>query len=245
MPRWEAWRIGAAAVAALASAAGCDGGPTNLALSVGAAAQFQAPAGPPRAVGYEVAVVIEQVQGGAQGCPRLPADLRLLVNGTEIPPAFDPASGCLSTSWTSELSPQVGTVTVDALDGAGTIGHAEFSGLAPGGGATLAVPADGAVHAGDEVVVVPPADLPTAFVGSAYVYALDDTSVAWSTLPGQLADREADGVHLTVPAFSGQGAIAFMGMPYVTLPTYSCPGFDFCTANVDDTLGPVFVTESP
>lgn len=101
------------------------------------------------------------------------------------------------------------------------------------------------MHAGDEVVVVPPADLSTAYVGSAYVYALDDTTVGWSTLPSQLADREADGIHLIVPAFSGRGAVAFTGMPYVPLPTYSCPGFDFCTANADDTLGPLFVTESP
>ncbi len=243
--RPQAWRIGAAAVAAFASAAGCDGGSTDLALSVGAAAQFQAQAGPPRAVGYQVAVVIEQVAGGPKGCPKVPADLHLLVNGSETPTTFDSSSGCLQTSWTSALSAQVGTVTVDAMDGDATVGHAEFSGLAPGGAATLAVPADGAVQAGDEVVVVPPADLPTAYVGAAYVYALDDTTVGWSTLPGRLADREADGIHVVVSAFSGRGALAFTGMPYVPLPTYSCPGFDFCTANADDTVGPVFVTESP
>jgi hypothetical protein len=243
--RPEAWRIGATVVAALASVAGCGGGQTNLALSVGASAQFQAQAGPPRAVGYQVAVVIEQVQGGLQGCPKLPADLHLSVNGTEIPATFDSSSGCLQTDWISDLSPQVGTVTVDAMESDAMVAHAEFSDLAPGGAATLAVPADGAVNAGDAVVVVPPADLSTAYVGAAFVYALDDTTVAWSSLPHQPADREADGIHLVVPAFSGQGAIAFTGMPYVPLPTYSCPGFDFCVANADDTVGPVFVTESP
>ena len=245
--RSEMWRIGAAVIAALACLAGCDGdGRTELGLAVGAAAQFQAQEGPPRAVGYQLAVVIEQaVRLGATGCPKLPADLRLLVNGTEVPAAFDPSSGCLLTTVTSGFSPQVGTVTVEAMDGDRALGHAEFSGLAPGGAATLAVPADGAVHAGDEVVVVPPPDLSTAYAGPAYVYPLDDTTVGSKLIPSQLADREADGIHLVVPAFSGRAAIAFWGMPYVPQPTYSCPGFDFCTADADKTVGPVFVTESP
>ena len=246
--RWAAtWRIRAAVIAALACLAGCDGdGRTELGLSVGVAAQFQAQEGPPRAVGYQVAIVIEQVaSSGATGCPHLPGDLHLLVNGTEAPAAYDPSSGCLLTTVTPDLTPQVGPITVDALDGDRALGHAEFSGLAPGGGATLAVPADGTVQAGDEVVVVPPPDLSTSFVGSAFVYALDDTTVAWSQFPTQLADREADGIHLVVPAFSGRAAITFLGMPYVPLPTYSCPGFDICTANADSTVGPVFVTESP
>ncbi|HVV48550.1 MAG TPA: hypothetical protein VHO06_02740 [Polyangia bacterium] len=241
------WRVGAVVVGALACLAGCDGdGRTDLALAVGAAAQFQAPAGPPRAVGYQVAVVIEQVaRAGESDCPKLSADLHLLVGGAEIPAAFDPSTGCLLTTWTSDLTPQVGTVTVDALEGDSPLGHAEFSDLAPGAAATLAVPADGAVHAGDEVVVVPPPALSTSYAEAAYVYALDDTTVAWSQLPTQQADREADGVHLVVPAFTGRAALAFNGMPYVTLPSYTCPGFDFCTATADDTLGPVFVTESP
>ena len=247
--RSQTWLVGAVAVAALASVfvsvSGCGGDPTDLALSVGVAAQFQAPAGPPRAVGYQIAVVIEQVAGGPNGCPKLPANLHLLVDGTEVPATLDPSSGCLQTSWTSPLSPQVGTVTVDALVGGGSIGHAEFSGLAPGAAATLAVPADGVVQAGDEVVVVPPPDLATAYAGSADVYALDDTTVGWSTLPNRLADRQPDGIHVVVPAFSGRGAITFTGMPYVPLPSYSCPGFDFCTADADNTVGPVFVTESP
>jgi hypothetical protein len=246
--RSGAWRrIGAAVIATLACLAGCDGdGRSELGLSVGAAAQFQAQEGPPRAVGYQLAVVIEQVTPfGATGCPHLPADLHLLVDGTEAPAAYDPASGCLLTTVASELTPQVGTVTVDAMDGDRALGHAEFSGLAPGGAATLAVPADGAVHAGDEVVVVPPPDLSTPYEGSAYVYALDDTTVSWSQFPTQLADREADGIHLVAPAFSGRAALAFSGMPYGPQPTYSCTGFAICTANADNTVGPVFVTESP
>jgi hypothetical protein len=241
----ETWRFGAAAIAALACLAGCDGD-GRTALSVGAAAQFQVQAGPPRAVGYQVAVVIEQVTpSGAAGCPHLPSDLHLLVNGADVPPVFDPSSGCLLTNTALPLSPQVGTVTVDAMDGDRSLGHAEFSGLAPGGAATLAVPADGMVHAGDEVVIVPPPDLPTPSAGPAEVYPLDDTTVSSQLYPSQQADREADGMHLVVPAFSGRAALVFTGTPYVLMPTYSCPGFDICTASADNTVGPVFVTESP
>ena len=56
--------------------------------------------------------------------------------------------------------PQIGAVTVDAKDGEQLLAHQEFDGLAPGGGAMLAVPADGQVHAGDEIVVVPTSGLP-------------------------------------------------------------------------------------
>jgi hypothetical protein len=230
-----------------AAVGGCDGdGRTDLRLSVGASAQFQAQPGPPRAVGYQLAVLIEQVApSGATACPHLPADLHLLVNGAEAPATYDSSSGCLLTMVASDLTPQVGAVTVDAMDGDRTLGHAEFSGLAPGGAATLAVPADGAVHAGDEVVVVPPPDLSTPYAGPANVYPLDDTTVGWPLYPSQPAARQADGIHLVVPAFSGRAALAVSGMPYVPLPTYSCPGFDFCTANADNTVGPVFVMESP
>ena len=223
--------------------AGCGGGREELALSVGAAAQYEAQAGPPAAVGYQVALVIEQAtRSNAPDCPKLPSDLRLLVGGVEVPAAFDPSTGCLATTVTPALVDPVGTVTVDAEGGGRSLGHAEFSGLDPGSGATLAVPADGAVHAGDEIVVIPPATLPSATVVVGYVFPLDDTAAPAQEL---LASRQADGVHLVVPAFSGRAAVTFADIPDAPLPTYSCSGFDICTAQADNTLGPVFVTESP
>jgi hypothetical protein len=189
-------------------------------------------------------VLIEQVsRSNVPDCPKLPSDLQLLVNGTEVPAAFDPSSGCLSTTVTPPLTDQVGTVTVDALSGDRSLGHAEFAGLDPGSDAVLTVPADGVVQAGDEIVVVPPPALSTATVDLGYVYPLDDTTVATKLF--SMPVRQADGVHLVVPAFSGRAAITFAGMPYVPQPTYTCTGFDFCTAIADNTLGPVFVTESP
>jgi hypothetical protein len=233
--------------AAVLLLAGCGGdGGGDLGLSVGATAQFQAQAGPPRVVGYQLVVVIEQVETSTRPtCPTLPSTLHLLISDQEVPPVFDPTTGCLNTDAAFALTPQVGTVTVDAKDGKQLLAHAEFDGLTPGAGATLAVPADGQVQAGDEIVVVPPPALPTGEQTPVTFYPLDDTAAAAKLYPPQLAERLADGIHVPVPVFDGRAAVTVLGMPYVPQPSYSCPGFDICTANADDTLGPVFVTEGP
>jgi hypothetical protein len=247
----RAWnRVSWGAVVAATAAiwcAGCSGDARpELHLSVGAAAQFHALAGPPRTVGYQMAVVIMQVETNWRPtCPSLPSDLVLLANDQEVPATTDPTTGCLNTSTTWVVPPPVGTVTVDAKLGTDVIAHAEFDGLAPGSTATLASPANGQVTAGDEVVVVPTPGLPTGEASLAYFYPLDDMTVGASLYPPQAPVREADGVHVVVPAFSGRAAVTCSGMPYVPQPSYSCPGFDVCTANTDDTLGPVFVTEGP
>lgn len=232
--------------AALALFVGCGSDtPEDFGLSVAAGAQFQAQAGPPRTVGYQIAVVIEQVESNFHPtCPKLPATLQLLVDDQEVTPTFDPTTGCLATD-AAIMPEQVGTVTVDAKAGDRLLAHAEFDGLAPGTGAALAIPADGQVHAGDEIVVVPTSALPTGEATFANFYPLDDLTVASQIYPPQAPERLADGLHVSVPAFSGRAAVTFMGMPYVPQPTYACPGFDFCTASADTTVGPVFVTEGP
>jgi hypothetical protein len=237
--------VGVTATAALASLIGCGGGgTTELGLSVGVGAAFQFQDGPPRSAGYQLVVLIEQVETATRPtCPKLPSDLRLLVDGAEVTPVFDSATGCLSTPVTLGPYPKIGPVAVEARNGDQVLGQAQFDGLTPGGDATLASPPDGMVHAGDDIVVVPPPALSTAWTGRAFVYPLDDTSVSSKLTP--LAERRADGVHVILPVFSGRAAVTFTGMPYVVLPSYSCPGFDVCTADADTTLGPVFVTEVP
>lgn len=239
---WKAVVATAAAVLGMS----CSGDRPALGLSVGAGAQFQAQAGPPRAVGYELAVVIEQVATNWRPkCPAVPSDLVLLVNGQAVPPAFDATTGCLNTSATLGLYPQIGTVTIEAKQGDEVLAHADFESLTPGSGATLAAPADGQVKAGDEIVVVPTPELPTGQATLADFYPLDDTTVSAKVFAPQPPTREADGIHVLVPAFSGRAAVTCGGMPYVPQLTYSCPGFDVCTADADTTLGPVFVTEGP
>lgn len=233
--------IGAAVVLLV----GCgDGAGENLALSVAAVARFQTQDNAPRAIGFQLSVVIAQVPASSRpSCPTLPSTLRLLINDQDVPPAFDSSSGCLSTSAMWGLTPQIGTVTVDARDGDRLLAHAQFQGLTPGAGASLAVPADGQVLAGDDIVVIPTPELPTGAESDACFYPLDDMTVAahlW-----QAPERRADGIHVLVPTFNGRAAVTFGGKPYVPQPSYSCPGFDLCTANADSTLGPVFVTEGP
>jgi hypothetical protein len=206
---------------------------------------FQSVAGPPREAGYQLAVLFRQAQRSpGSTCSRLPEDLRLLVADQEVPAAFDD-DGCLNTAVVSATVPSLGTVTVDVMDGDETLAHAEFEGLTPGAGARLAVPADGQVRAGDEIVIVPPPELPTGRANLAYFYPLEDESVAVELIPLNRAERHADGVHVRVPAFTGRAAVIVWGMPYVPQPTFTCPGFDFCVADADHTLGPVFVTGAP
>jgi hypothetical protein len=245
---WLARSVGVTAIAALLSAIGCggDGGRTELGLAVGVGAVFGSDQGPPRTAGYALTVLIEQIANNARPtCPKLPSNFRLLVNESEVTPVVDTTTGCLSTQLVLGPYPKIQTVTVDAQEGDLVLAHAQFDGLTPGGDATLAAPPDGLVHAGDEIVVVPPPALPTAYGGPADIYPLDDTTVnARLDAPGT-AERRADGLHLVLPAFSGRAAVTFTGMPFVVQPVYSCPGFDACTAIADETLGPVFVTESP
>jgi len=236
----------AAAFAAAVLLVGCGDGATDLQLGVGAGATYGVTNGAtPRQAGYTVTVVIEQTTNNARPhCPGLPSDLRLRVGDQEFAPVTDPSTGCLNTPIQLGPYPQVGTVTVDVLAGTHMLAHAEFEGLAPGGGATLAVPADGQVHAGDEIIVVPPAELSAGADAPDTFYALDDPNGPRLFGP-QAPRREADGMHAWAPAFTGRAALTFFSQPFVPQASYTCPGFDFCIANADHTLGPVFVTETP
>jgi len=235
-----------AALAATVLLAGCGGGSTDLQLGVGAGATFGVSSGaPPRQAGYTVAVVIMQVTNNARpNCPGLPSNLRLLVGDQEFPPVKDPSTGCLNTPIQVGPYPQVGTITVDVMAGTDPLAHAEFQGLAPGGGATLAVPADGQVHEGDEIVVVPPPELSAGADAPGTFFPLDDPG-ATKLFGPKGATREADGMHAWVPAFSGRAAVTFFAQPYTPHASYSCSGFDVCIGDADHTLGPVFVTETP
>lgn len=234
------------AVFAAALLAGCGDGATDLQLSVGAGATYGVTNGTtPRQAGYTVAVLIAQATNNARPkCPALPSDLRLRVGDQEFAPVTDPSTGCLNTPIPLGPTPQVGTVIVDVLAGAAVLAHAEFNGLAPGGGATLAVPADGQVHAGDEIVVIPPPELSAGADAPETFYALDDPTGGRLFSPKPVT-READGMHVWAPAFTGRAALTFFAQPYVPQASYSCSGFDFCVADADHTLGPVFLTEVP
>ena len=134
--------------------------------------------------------------------------------------------------------PQIGVVTVDAKDGGQLVAHAEFDGLAPGGGAMPALSPRTVRCTRDEIVVVPTSGLPTGEATFADFYPLDDTTVSAKLYSlERLRDRRTVFTCWSRRS-SGRAAVTFGGMPYVPLPSYSCPGFDICTANADNTLGP-------
>jgi len=230
--------------------AGCGGDEARRPLlSVGVGASWSASPATPQDLGYVVTVLFLEVPPpGTSSCSPVPDSTRLSVNGQQLVTVLDD-TGCVNTPVALGPSWQVGRITVEVNEGDQVVSHGEFENLAPGGGATLAMPADGVVQSGDEIVVVPTPELPTGMLAQSFArfYPLDDAG-AWRPSgvlsPGE-ATRLADGIHVRVPAFVGRTAVVFAGMPYVPDPTFSCTGFAVCTAIADNTLGPVFVTGVP
>jgi hypothetical protein len=243
MTRTLAWRLGALSL--WGALAGCGGnGPSQPSLEVGAAARWTDMTATSPAFGYDMVVLLSQRTSPDNTCPKLPASTTLIVNGGEIAPVFDSGSGCLDTPIDLGLSPGGGTITVDVREDGDVVAHAEFDALTPGAGATLASPADGMVHPGDDIVIVPPADLPTAMLlGSDATFYIVDAGRS-VRLPNA-AQRLADGVHVKALSFTGRAAVTVQGMPYIPEPRFSCSGFAACVANADGTLGPVYLTGVP
>jgi hypothetical protein len=215
-------------------------------LSLGASATWHS--APAVSLGYTVAVVfLQQPAQGASGCAALPESTRIRVNGAEIASSLD-SSGCLDTSMSLGPYLQVPAITVEVEERGELIGQARFDQLAPGAAASLTVPADGQVRAGDEIVVVPPPELPTSVPSTGTLCPLDPASHGGtsSCVPlGRSLERLADGLHASMPAFTGRAAVFFAGTPSVPDARFSCSGFAACVAIADGTLGPLFVTGVP
>ena len=92
------------------------------------------------------------------------------------------------------------------------IAQATYDGLTPGVAASLASPADGMVHAGDDVVVTPPPELPSSQVLLGSILPLEGDPWRPQDIPGSL-ERRPDGVHATMPVFSGRAALVLKGSP--------------------------------
>jgi hypothetical protein len=222
--------------------------PARPALSVGVSARWNWSPATSQGFGYTIAVLLLQLPPpGASACVTLPASMRLSVNDQQVDAAFDD-SGCLDTPVVLGPVLQVGPITVDVEENGRSVSHGEFENLAPGAGATLTVPADGLVRAGDEIVVAPPPELPTGELDLSFgfFYPLEeDVWFSTGVLSPEQTTRLADGIHAKVPAFTGRAAVVFRGKPYVPDPKFSCSGFAVCTATADNTLGPVFVSGEP
>jgi hypothetical protein len=135
------------------------------------------------------------------------------------------------------------TVTVNVEEGGRIVGEAVFDGLTPGTAATLTSPADGQLHAGDDIVVRPVPELP-ADSPEAVFYLLD--APVWKPWGISVEpERLMDGVHVTAPAFTGRAVLVVLFAGISSFSTTSCQGFAICKRWADSTLGPFFVTGVP
>jgi hypothetical protein len=193
-------------------------------------------------VGYSVSIQLESYGPTTSSCPAWSGAMQLQVNGQETATTVDD-TGCLVKA---TLGPalKVDPISIDLLDGAVVVAHGEFDDLAPGTKATLVMPADGTFHAGDDILVVPPPELPTGFSGLAVFYPLDPNT--WSpTGKGVAPQRLADGLHVTAPALAGRAALTFDGRPFGPMVAISCTGFALCNASANSTVGPVLLVGAP
>jgi hypothetical protein len=236
------------AVAAVV-AAGCGDDPFLPDISIGIGASWSRRPETRDALGFSIYGFVTQRQpvGGGR-CRDLPASSRLTVDGNAITPLTRNDGGCLDVEFTTvpSLDWSNQPVTVRYEEGGKPIAEAVFSGLAPGVGATLVTPAGGMVCPGDELLIVPPAAVPTSHASHVKFHPLDPPADAvWdpSGVDGTTAPvRMADGMHVTVPPMTGRAAIVMPGTPLVIYPEYTCEGFASCWGNSDTHLGPVFVT---
>ena len=229
-------------------AVGCGDDPSLPDISVGIGVSWPFSPETRDALGFTVyGVVLQRPPAGGGRCRGLPSSARVTVDGDEIPLTRDD-SGCLDMRFTTgpSLDWRNEPVTVVYEEGGKPIGEAVFSGLAPGVDATLLIPADGIVLPGDEMLIVPPAAVPTSLAGHVSFYPLDPPAGAvWERYgaPGATAPvRMADGLHVTVPPMVGRALVVIPGRPLTIYPDYTCEGFAACTGRSDSILGPVYVT---
>jgi hypothetical protein len=203
-------------------------------------------------LGFTIDVVVTQRPAqGARRCRPLPASARFTIDGEAVTNLITTAEGCLDMQVTKGplLDWDNAPVIVRYEEDGRLIGEGVFSNLAPGTAATLTVPASHEVHAGDEIVVLPPPEEPTSYVSSASFFPLDEaSSTTWppyGVSGGGMPTRLADGIHLTVPPMVGRAAVTMRGMPYVPRVNIVCTGYALCDAYGANTLGPLLITVLP
>lgn len=203
------------------------------------------------AFGYTLTVRLQQLSPDFR-CRQLPASARFTLNGQELGPlAFHAPTGCVDVELA--LGPLVivdDPVTIRWEEGGRQLGEAVYPHLTPGVFATLAVPADGQVQAGGELVIVPPSELPTSNPGYPHFYPMDDAAASsWissGVRPNGGATRQPDGIHVPVPAtMAGAVAVVVDGMPVAPHAPHSCDGFAGCYGYTADVVGPFYLMVQP
>jgi hypothetical protein len=228
---------------AVSTLAGCGGDPAPIPdLAVGVSAKWFAAAGPGQ-IGFDYYVLVEQRPRADGTCDKLPASLQITALDQPVPVALD-SNGCLkSTLIAGPFLQQPPEVVVTIQQDGKMVAQAMTSALTPGARATLVSPADGIVHEGDEVVVAPPPELPSSGVRGGDIFLLDQPPPNVGQYYTGSPTRLADGVHATMPAFTGRAALIFRGSPsYIVNPMLTCDRLAICTSIASNILGPVIVT---
>jgi hypothetical protein len=236
-------RVLPAVLVAAALCAGCDQENEPVYFGAGAKAEWsKSPASVDR-MGYTIAVAVLQMRRGDDTCVALPSSTRVLINGQETALAAKDETGCMEGG--QILGPLLHdqSVTVMVEQSGQATATATFNNLLPGTAATMSGPSE--LHAGDDIVIRPVPDIPDAQMGLASFYLLDDP--IWRST-GALGDvqRQRDGLHVKVPAFTGRAVFTVWNTHCdIGASEASCPGFDVCFAECAGALGPFFVTGVP
>jgi hypothetical protein len=248
----RSWTAASLAVGALAALAGCgaDAARQPPEMFVTVAAQWDYAPATQEAFGASLTATVRQRRVNNR-CDPLPAPVRFTIDDQEAgPSAADPDTGCFEFSVTFGPTPAARDVVTISYESDGqSLATAAFTGLAPGLKAALAVPADGQVRAGDEIVVVPPPELPTSGPGSPRFYPLDAAQasswVADGVRPAEPAARLPDGIHVKVPPLVGRVALVIDGTGLFLGADVVCDGFGGCAGSAANVVGPVYLTVQP
>lgn len=182
-------------------------------FDIAASARWSQEAATPEAVGYTITVSLTQRQQDDGSCRPAAPSTRLTVDNVEVPLSRAPVTLCTKGELVAGpfLQDQILTARLE-WDGR-AIAEVNFDGLMPGTAARLVTPVDGRVRAGDELIIVPPPELPTSFLGGARFYFLDEPTwrPAGERMP-EFPRRLLDGIHLTVPQFTGRAILVMDGM---------------------------------
>ena len=228
---------------------GCGDDPALPDMLVRLTANWPWPVATREALGYEISAFVTQRRFNGGPCQKLPTDARVTIDGEEARLSRDPATGCLDVEVTKGplLDRRDDPVTVRYEERGRQIAEAVFDKLTPGGRATLVMPSDGIARAGDQILIVPPPELPSSMPGSVRFYPLDaEATATWDPRGVRVAaTRLPDGIHTTAPQMLGRAVAVLDGTPIWPEPVFTCEGFASCDGTGTGTLGPFLLTVQP
>jgi hypothetical protein len=238
--------IGGILLAAVGALAGCDDEVSLPDFRVDVTAKWNVFPSSQAELGYTLTVRLFQWRHSQSGdCRNAPASTTVTANGELVPLSRVAGSTCLEGELVLGPSLEDRTVTARIEEDGHLVGEALFEELTPGTHATLVTPADGMVHAGDDIVILPPPELPTSLLVLTMIHPLE--APVWDVFGPYVQDqvRLPDGIHIKAPAFAGPAVLSIGGIPTAIDGKVSCPDFAACSATADGTLGPFHLTGVP